>query len=75
MTYAVFPIQPKSRFAWGISIGRMKKFIYNKWIKEAKYELDYSIIGDFEYHDERSLGKKPMIELYVAIKEKEEIKI
>jgi predicted transcriptional regulator YdeE len=68
--YAVFPIRPKSKFSWGIAIGRTKKYIYTEWLPNSKYEADSSILGDFEYHDERSLAKKPEIDLYVAIKEK-----
>jgi predicted transcriptional regulator YdeE len=69
-TYAVFPICPKSKFSWGITIGRTKKYIYTEWLPPSKYEADPCIVGDFEYHDERSLAKKPEIDLYVAIKEK-----
>lgn len=70
ITYAVFPIRPKSAIAWGITIGRMKKYIYTEWITKSNYELDNLIIGDFEYHDARSESKNPEIDLYVAIKEK-----
>jgi predicted transcriptional regulator YdeE len=70
MTYAVFPIRPKSRFSWGITIGLTKKYVYTEWLPNSKYESDHSILGDFEYHDERSLAKKPQIDLYIAIKEK-----
>ncbi len=70
ITYAVFTIKPKSRFAWGISIGRMKKYIYTEWINNSGYELDNKVIGDFELHDERSEQPNPEIDLYVAIKEK-----
>jgi predicted transcriptional regulator YdeE len=70
MTYAVFPIRPKSKFAWGITIGRTKKYVYTEWLPNSKYAADPSIVGDFEYHDERSLAKKPEVDLYVAIKEK-----
>lgn len=69
-TYAVFPIRPRSKFSWGITIARMKKYIYTEWLPDSKYEADPSILGDFEYHDERSLGKKPEIDLFVAIKER-----
>ena len=68
--YAVFPIRPKSKFSWGITIGRTKKYVYTEWLPNSKYEADPRILGDFEYHDERSLAKKPEIDLYVAIKEK-----
>ena len=69
-TYAVFPIRPKSKFSWGITIGQTKKYIYTEWLPNSNYEADPSILGDFEYHDERSLAQKPVIDLYVAIKEK-----
>lgn len=68
--YAVFPIRPRSRFSWGITIGLTKKYIFTEWLPKSNYEADNSILGDFEYHDERSLAKNPEIDLYVAIKEK-----
>lgn len=68
--FAVFTIKPKSRFAWGISIGRMKKYIYTEWIKNSEYELNNEVIGDFKLHDQRSTQKNPEIDLYVAIKKK-----
>jgi predicted transcriptional regulator YdeE len=69
LTYAVFPIRPKSKIAWGITMGRMKKFIYTEWFRISTYKPSDSF-GEFELHDERSLGKHPEINLYVAIKEK-----
>jgi predicted transcriptional regulator YdeE len=72
MTYAVFPIRPRSRFSWGITIGLTKKYIFTEWLPKSNYEADNSILGDFEYHDERSLAKNPEIDLYVAIKEKKQ---
>jgi predicted transcriptional regulator YdeE len=68
ITYAVFTIKPKSKIAWGISIGRIKKYIYTEWIISSEYKLDNNLIGDFEFHDERSEQKKPEIEIFVAIK-------
>jgi predicted transcriptional regulator YdeE len=68
LTYAIFPIRPKSKIAWGITIGRMKRFIYTNWLPESGY-IPSDIIGDFELHDDRSLGKHPEISLYVALKE------
>lgn len=69
ITYAVFPIRPKSKFAWGITMGRMKRFIYTKWLPDSGYELSENF-GDFELHDDRSLGKNPEIQLYVGLKNK-----
>lgn len=67
MTYAIFPIKAKSKFLWGLEIARMKKYIFTKWLPNSKYE---STGCDFEYHDERSIGENPSIDLYVAIEEK-----
>ena len=69
-TYAVFTIRPKLSFLWGPMIGLTKKFIFTEWLPDSKYESDSSIIGDFEYHDERSITKNPSIDLYVSVKEK-----
>ncbi len=69
LTYAVFRIRPKSKIAWGITMGRMKKFIYTEWLPNSTYEPSDSF-GEFELHDERSLGKHPEINLHVAIIEK-----
>ena len=30
ITYAVFIIKPKSKFSWGITMGRMKRYIYTE---------------------------------------------
>jgi AraC family transcriptional regulator len=71
-TYAVFPIRPKSRYAWGIEIGRTKKYIFNEWLPNSGYEADPSVLGDFEYHDERSTSKQPEIDLYVSVRAKKD---
>lgn len=70
LTYAVFPIRPKSKIAWGITMGRMKKFIYTEWLPNSDYSPS-DLFGEFELHDDRSLGKHPEINLHVAIKEKD----
>jgi len=69
LTFAIFRIQPKSKIAWGITMGRMKRFIYTEWLPKSDYKPS-DIFGDFELHDDRSLGKNPEINLYVALKEK-----
>jgi predicted transcriptional regulator YdeE len=71
ISYAVFTIRPKSRWAWGITMGRMKRFIYTEWLPRSGYELS-GVIGDFELHDDRSLGARPSVDLYVALKEKKD---
>jgi predicted transcriptional regulator YdeE len=66
--YAVFAIKPKSKFAWGMEIGRTKKYVYDEWFPDSGYKLNDSILTEFEYHDKRSLEKNPRIDLYVSIK-------
>jgi predicted transcriptional regulator YdeE len=67
--YAIFTIKPKFNFLWGLEIGRMKRYVFVDWLPKSQY---LSTGSDFEYHDERSIGKKPSIDLYVAIREKEQ---
>jgi AraC family transcriptional regulator len=69
LTYTIFAIRPKSKIAWGITMGRMKRFIYTEWMPKSGCE-PAGIIDDFELHDYRSLGKRPEINLYVAVKKK-----
>ncbi len=71
LTFAVFRIKPKSKIAWAITMGRMKRFIYTEWLPRSGHEAS-DIIGDFELHDDRSLGKNPEIELFVALKEQKD---
>jgi predicted transcriptional regulator YdeE len=70
MEYAIFPIKAKFKFLWGLEIGRMKRYIFTNWLPNSIYK---STGCDFEYHDERSIGKNPSIDLYVAIEEKNKI--
>lgn len=69
-TYAVFTVRPVFTFLFGLMIGRTKQFIFNEWLPRSGYEVDASVLGDFEYHDERSTGRPPMIEIYVPVKKK-----
>lgn len=70
-TYAVFKVAPKFGFLWGPAIGKTKKFIFNDWLPNSGYEADTGEVGDFEYHDERSVGRNPSIDLYVPVRKKE----
>lgn len=65
--YAVFPIRSKLTFLWGLEIGRMKRYIFANWLPNSIYK---STGCDFEYHDFRSKGKNPSIDLYVGIEKK-----
>ena len=63
-TFAVFPIKAKFKFLWGLEIARMKRYIFTNWLPNSEYKPTGC---DFEYHDERSTGRNPSIDLYVAI--------
>jgi predicted transcriptional regulator YdeE len=65
--YAIFKIKAKFKLLWGLEIGRMKKYVFEEWLPNSRYE---STGIEFEYHDKRSKGKNPSIDLYVGIKEK-----
>lgn len=67
-TYAIFTIHAKLNFLWGVEIARMKRYIFNKWLPNSKYK---STGVDFEYHDDRSTGKDPSIDLFVEIEERD----
>ena len=69
VTYAVFPIRPKSKIARGATIKRMKRFVYTEWFPKSGYKPS-DIIRHFELYDDKSLGKHPEINLYVALEEK-----
>ncbi len=65
--YAIFPIQAKFKFLWGLEIGRMKRYVFTQWLPNSPYQ---STGCDFEYHDARSVGRNPRIDLYVGIQAK-----
>jgi len=68
ITYAIFPVRPKNRLAWGMAIANAKGYAYTAWMPTSGYE-PAGVIDDFEYHDERSRDpRRPAIDLYVAIK-------
>ncbi|MBS4535719.1 GyrI-like domain-containing protein [Clostridium sp. D2Q-14] len=67
--YAVFLIKPKHSFLWGYTLGKMKSYIYREWLPNSQYQSGNEI-DDFEYHDHRSISKKPEIDLYVSIIDK-----
>ena len=65
--YAVFTMQVKYKFMWGLEIGRMKKYIFSQWLPNSMY---LSSGCEFELHNERSTGRIPSIDLYIGIKNK-----
>jgi predicted transcriptional regulator YdeE len=68
ITYAIFPVRPKSSLSWGLAIANVKGYAYTTWMPKSGYE-PAGVIDDFEYHDERSIdARRPAVDLYVAIK-------
>ena len=65
--YAKITIRPKFGFWWGISIGEAKRYFYTKWIWENPYE---ALNMEYEYHTEKSVEKRPTIDIIFAIKKK-----
>jgi len=49
----------------------MKRYIYTVWLPKSGYE-SAGILDDFELHDERSLGRHPELQLYVAVQKKDQ---
>ena len=62
--YAKMTIRPKFGFIWGLSIGAAKRYFYTKWLKNNKYK---SLNMEYEYHTEKSIGKKPTIDIIFSI--------
>lgn len=68
ITYAIFPVRPRNRMAWGMAIANVKGYAYTAWMPTSGYEPG-GRIDDFEYHDQRSKDpRRPAGDLYVAIK-------
>jgi len=67
MAYAVLPVRPKNKFAWGFAIAGAKQYAYETWLPNSMYQPG-RVIDDFELHDERSTrAKSPEIALYVCV--------
>jgi predicted transcriptional regulator YdeE len=67
-TYAIFEIRSKSKFLFGFKMGRMKQYIYTKWLPQSGYEFTNC---DYEYNNAEMHQKSPYdIDLYIGIKRK-----
>ena len=65
--YAKITVRPKLGFMWGLSIGEAKRYFYTIWLKNSKYE---PLNMEYEYHTEKSIGKKPAIDILFSISDK-----
>jgi predicted transcriptional regulator YdeE len=67
-TYAVFKIQAKNKLFFGLTMALTKKYIYQTWIPNSKYEFSGF---EYEYNNEEMNKINPYnIDLYVGLKAK-----
>ena len=68
-TYAIFEIRCKSKFFFGFKMGRMKRYIFTKWLPQSGYEFTGC---DYEYNNAEMHQKNTYdIDLYIGIKKQE----
>lgn len=64
-TYGTITVKPKLGFMWGPAIGEAKRYFYTKWLPASGYE---AVNLEYELHTEKSVGKKPEIDILFALK-------
>lgn len=64
--YAKITVKPKIGVLWGLAIGEAKRYFYTKWLPSSGFQ---AVNMEYEYHTEKSTGKKPEIDLMFAIKQ------
>jgi predicted transcriptional regulator YdeE len=65
--YAQTTVRPKLGFLWGLAIGEAKRNFYTKWLPSSGYA---AVNMEYEYHTEKSIGKKPEIEMFFSLRDK-----
>ena len=66
--YAVFEIRCKRKILFGWKMGKLKRYIYTKWLPASEYEFTGF---EYEYNNEEMARKSVYdVDLYVGIKEK-----
>lgn len=69
-TYVSFEVKEKLCLSWKITISRLKKYIYSKWIEDSMYVVDEKFPGEIEFVEKTDEQTISRIILYVAIKRK-----
>jgi len=65
--YGKITIKPKLGLMWGLSIGEAKRTFYTQWLPK----MDYLPLNmEYEYHTEMSMGRKPQLDIFFAIKKR-----
>lgn len=65
--YGKVVVKPKLGFLWGLAVGEAKRYFYVQWLPASDYD---ALHMEYELHTEKSVPKKPVIALYIAITEK-----
>lgn len=63
-TYGKMAIRPKLGFIWGLAVGEAKRYFYTQWLPASEY---IALNMEYEFHADKSVGKKPEIELFFAL--------
>lgn len=66
-TYGCITVRPKLGVLWGAAVGAAKRYFYARWLPASPYE---ALNMEFELHDARSVGKKPEITIWFAVRER-----
>lgn len=66
--YGKIVVKPKLGLFWGLAVGEAKRYFYTKWLPASNYEAKNM---EYEYHTEKSVSKKPEIDLIFAIRKKQ----
>lgn len=62
--YGKITVKPKLGFVWNLAIGEAKRYFYIKWLPASGYS---ALNMEYELHSEKSIAKKPEIDLLFAI--------
>jgi len=62
--YGKITVKPKFGFVWNLAIGEAKRYFYIKWLPASGYS---ALNMEYELHSEKSIAKKPEIDLLFAI--------
>jgi len=65
--YGKITVKPKLGFIWGLAIGEAKQYFYTKWLPASEYK---ALNMEYEYHTEKSIRKKPEIDILFLIEKR-----
>ncbi len=65
--YGKIIVRPKLGVLWGPAIGEAKRYFYTQWLPASNYK---GLNLEYEFHTEKSIGRKPEIALLFAIAQK-----